>query len=66
MLRAGLNHFDRILAQQEFQSLMQQEMIRLHKGEAGAMPILVKKVFEPVMIMYQIHGSRGHRIGGTD
>jgi TetR/AcrR family transcriptional regulator len=53
VLRAGLNHFDRILAQQEFQSLMQQEMIRLHKGEAGAMPILVKKVFEPVMIMYR-------------
>src|ERR1700749_4693496 len=34
VLRAGLNHFDRILAQQEFQSLMQQEMIRLHQGEA--------------------------------
>ena len=32
---------------------MQQEMIRLHKGESGAMPVLVKKVFEPVLIMYR-------------
>jgi TetR/AcrR family transcriptional regulator len=53
ILRAALNHFDRILAQQEFQTLMQQEMIRMHKGEPGAMPILVKKVFEPVLIMYR-------------
>lgn len=53
VVRAALNHFDRILAQREFQSLMQHEMIRLQKGEAGMMPILVKKVFEPVMIMYR-------------
>src|ERR1035441_5320694 len=37
ILRTALNHFDRILAQQEFQSLMQQEMMRLHKGESGAL-----------------------------
>ena len=48
ILRVALNHFDRILTQREFQSLMQQEMIRMHKGEAGAMPILVKRVFEPL------------------
>jgi TetR/AcrR family transcriptional regulator len=53
VLRVALNHFDRILAQQEFQSLMQQEMIRLHKGESGVMPILVKKVFEPMLIMFR-------------
>src|SRR5580704_1452606 len=53
VLFAALNHFDRILAQQEFQSLMQQEMIRFHKGEPGAIPVLIKKVFEPVLIMYQ-------------
>ena len=35
LLRAALEHFDRILTQREFQSLMQQEMIRLHKGEEG-------------------------------
>jgi TetR/AcrR family transcriptional regulator len=53
VLRSALNHFDRIVGQQEFQSLMQQEMIRLHKGESGVMSILVKKVFEPVLIMYR-------------
>ena len=53
IVRAALNHFDRILAQREFQSLMQHEMIRLHKGEGGMMPLLVKKVFEPMLIMYR-------------
>ena len=53
VMRAALNHFDRILSQREFQSLMQQEMMRLHKGESGMMPVLVKSVFEPVMIMYR-------------
>ena len=53
ILRAALSHFDRILSQQVFQSLMQQEMIRLHKGESGVMPVIVKKVFEPVMILYR-------------
>jgi len=53
VLRSAISHFDRILAQQEFQSLMQQEMVRLHKGETGVLPILIKRVFEPVMIMFQ-------------
>ncbi len=53
VLRSALNHFDRIVGQQEFQSLMQQEMMRIHKGEAGVMPLLVKKVFEPTLIMYR-------------
>ena len=53
VLRSALNHFDRIVGQQEFQSLMQQEMIRLHKGESDVLPILVKKVFEPTLIMFR-------------
>jgi len=53
ILRAALSHFDRVLSQQVFQSLMQQEMIRLHKRESGVMPVIVKKVFEPVMILYR-------------
>jgi TetR/AcrR family transcriptional regulator len=53
ILRAALSHFDRILSQQVFQSLMQQEMIRLHKGESAVMPVIVKKVFEPLMILYR-------------
>ena len=53
VLRTALNHFDRILAQTEFQSLMQQEMMRLHKGESGAMDLLIKRVFAPMLVMYQ-------------
>ena len=34
LLRAALNHFDRILTQHEFQSLMQQEMVRFRRGES--------------------------------
>ncbi len=53
LLRAALDHFDRILTQREFQSLMQQEMMRLHKGEEGELPILVKRVFAPLHAMFQ-------------
>jgi TetR/AcrR family transcriptional regulator len=53
MLRAALDHFDRILTQREFQSLMQQEMMRLHKGENGELPILVKRVFGPLHAVFQ-------------
>jgi TetR/AcrR family transcriptional regulator len=52
LLRAALDHFDRILTQREFQSLMQQEMMRLHKGEEGQLPILVKRIFSPVQTMF--------------
>ncbi len=52
LLRAGLDHFDRILTQREFQSLMQQEMMRLHKGEEGLLPILVKRIFAPLQTMF--------------
>lgn len=48
LLRLALNHFDRILTQQEFQNLMQQEMVRFRKGE-GAFPVLVKNLFQPLM-----------------
>jgi len=53
LLRAALDHFDRILTQREFQSLMQQEMMRMHKGEEGELPILVKRVFTPLHTMFQ-------------
>jgi len=53
MLRAALDHFDRILTQREFQSLMQQEMIRMHKGEQGEWPVLVKRIFGPLHAMFQ-------------
>ena len=54
LLRSALSHFDRILAQGEFQSLMQQEMMRMHKGEEpSAISIVVKRVFAPMQTMYQ-------------
>jgi hypothetical protein len=52
LLRAALNHFDRILTQREFQSLMQQEMMRLHKGEEGAAHS-GKRIFAPLHAMFQ-------------
>ena len=48
LLRSALEHFDRILTQHEFQRLMQQEMIRMHRGESGALSVLVKRVFAPM------------------
>jgi TetR/AcrR family transcriptional regulator len=48
-LSAVLNHFDRIHTNRAFQSLMQQEMIRLHRGEDNALTPLVDSVFRPVM-----------------
>src|ERR1039458_8535887 len=53
LLRAALEHFDRILTQREFQSLMQQEMIRLHKGEEGELPILAKRIFAPLHAKFE-------------
>jgi TetR/AcrR family transcriptional regulator len=48
-LRSVLNHFDRIHTNRGFQSLMQQEMIRLHRGEDNSLSSLVEKVFKPLM-----------------
>ena len=53
ILRFALNHFDRILSQRDFQNLMQQEMIRVHKGESGAVPLLIQRVFAPTHAMFQ-------------
>jgi TetR/AcrR family transcriptional regulator len=44
-----LQHFDRILTKRNFQSLMQQEMIRLHRGESNALSPIVERVFRPLM-----------------
>lgn len=50
LVHFALNHFDRIHSQRAFQSLMQQEMIRLHRGEENALAPLVEKVFQPMML----------------
>jgi TetR/AcrR family transcriptional regulator len=48
LLRGALNHFDRIYSQPVFQNLLQQEMIRLRKGEASNANALVGKLFRPL------------------
>lgn len=49
LLRSALIHFDRILTQREFQSLIQQEMVRFHSGQSGSMPLFAKKAFKPLL-----------------
>jgi TetR/AcrR family transcriptional regulator len=49
LLRSAVHHFDRILTQREFQSLMQQEMIRFRSGKGGSLPILFRTAFQPMM-----------------
>jgi len=52
-LLSALNHFDRIYTHRGFQSLMQQEMVRLHRGESNALTPLVETVFKPLMARMQ-------------
>jgi TetR/AcrR family transcriptional regulator len=49
LLRTALSHFDRILTQRDFQSLMQQEMVRMRRGESKALPTMVENVFKPLL-----------------
>jgi TetR/AcrR family transcriptional regulator len=62
-LRLILNHFDRIHSNRVFQSLMQQEMIRLHRGEANALGPLVEKLFRPLWIRVQAVVEEGIAAG---
>jgi TetR/AcrR family transcriptional regulator len=52
-LRSTLDHFDRIHTNWRFQSLMQQEMVRLHRGEDYALTSLVDTVFKPLTARMQ-------------
>ena len=63
ILRTALNHFDRVLSQQDFQSMLQQEMIRLHKGESDALSIVIKSAFAPLMDMYRAAVEEGTSSG---
>ena len=52
-LRSTLEHFDRIHTNWRFQSLMQQEMVRLHRGEEHALSPLIERVFKPLTARLQ-------------
>lgn len=53
IVRTALRQFDRILSQTQFQTMMQQEMMRLHQGESQVLPVLMQRVFAPVVAMFQ-------------
>lgn len=63
LLRSALNHFDRIYSQPVFQTLMQQEMIRLRKGETSAQSPLVEKLFRPMAERMLAAAEEGIRSG---
>jgi len=58
-----LNHFDRIHSQRTFQSLMQQDMMRLRQGEASEIDPLVERVFRPMMFAVKELLAEGMRTG---
>ena len=63
LLRLALNHFDRILTQHEFQSLMQQEMVRFHHGKSTSIPMLISRGFSPLLKKMQQATEQGIRSG---
>jgi TetR/AcrR family transcriptional regulator len=63
LLRLALNHFDRFLTQREFQSLMQQEMVRLQRGEGESMSMFVRTAFRPLLEKMQEAVCQGIQTG---
>jgi TetR/AcrR family transcriptional regulator len=63
LLRTALSHFDRILTERDFQSLLQQEMVRMRMGKSEALPILVKNVFKPLLERLQQAVQEGIKNG---
>lgn len=63
LLRLALNHFDRILSQSHFQSLIQQEMVRYQAGEDTSLPIIVRDAFAPLLKRMRALVQQGIRSG---
>jgi TetR/AcrR family transcriptional regulator len=63
LLRFALNHFDRIYSQTVFQTLMQQEMIRLRLGDDDTPSPLVEKLFKPMAERMFAAAEEGIRAG---
>jgi len=63
IVQFALNHFDHIHSQRAFQSLMQQEMVRLHRGEENSFSSIVEKVFRPMMFRIRDLLTEGMRDG---
>lgn len=63
LLRSALVHFDRIFTQHEFQSLLQQEMVRFRSGRSKSIPVLAQKAFKPLLKKLQETVNEGVRTG---
>ncbi len=63
LLRTALNHFDRVLSQAEFQSLLQQEMVRFRRDESGAMPVIYRTAFQPLIEKLREAVVEGNKTG---
>ena len=63
LLRTALNHFDRILTKREFQSLLQQEMVRYQRKERGSDPQLFESIFKPLMEKIRAAVDEGIKTG---
>jgi TetR/AcrR family transcriptional regulator len=63
LLRTALNHFDRVLTQREFQSLMQQEMVRFRRNETGSLPAIFRTAFQPLVEGLENAVTEGMRTG---
>ncbi len=63
LLRLVLSHFDRILSQAHFQSLMQQEMVRYQTGKSTTLPIFARNAFAPLLRRTQALVRQGIRSG---
>ncbi|HUY81809.1 MAG TPA: TetR/AcrR family transcriptional regulator [Acidobacteriaceae bacterium] len=63
ILRFALLHFDRVVGQRAFQSLMQQEMVRFREGQSEAMQVLAKKAFSPMLAQVRMVAEEGIRSG---
>lgn len=63
LLFSALQHFDRIYSEPVFQRLMQQEMIRLTKGEPNVISPLIETLFKPMSIKTRAVVEEGIRLG---
>jgi TetR/AcrR family transcriptional regulator len=59
LIRWALGHFDRLLALREFQALMDQELVRSHRGEANSMSTLIEKIIEPTLDVFRTLVQQG-------
>jgi TetR/AcrR family transcriptional regulator len=58
-----LNHFDRVYSNPGFANLMQQEMVRLHRGEENALALLAERLFGPLWLRVREVVEQGIREG---